>query len=286
MNFKRIILFLFLILCTTLYSEIYIVKSFEYESFDQIINGIRTGLQKKKIQTFTLNKEILSIEDTAENVCFTLGEKAYIHIKEHTSKIKIIALMVINQALYINNKRTIFISSEMDLFRKAILLKKIITNMRGIIIPCSKEWYEKNHDEYIKKLSLKGLDLKFAVMDTDIGIYFEKMNIPEGYVVMAVYDVKIYNQTSIFNIFRIIYKKHIPFIGFSMGFIKNGCFIAILPDYYAMGIFSGKTLLGAKESKIEYLLENPAYSVLINGNIMEEYDFTLNLTYGDIKVIK
>ena len=103
---------------------------------------------------------------------------------------------------------------------------------------------------------------------------------------MSVYDAKIYNQNDIFNIFRIIYEKHIPFVGFSMGFIKNGSFLAILPDYYAMGKYSGEILLQAKEEKTNYILDNPSYNVYVNGDIINQFDFSLNLTYGDIKVIK
>ncbi len=287
MNFKKfILLFIIIISYSFVYSEVYIIKSFEYEKFEEIIRGIENGLQKSNIKCFNLEKEGAYIKDDPENVCFTLGEKAYLYIKEHTSKIRIIALMVIEKSLLKNNSRTVFIKSDMDIYRKALLLKKIITNMKGIIIPCSKVWFKKNHDAYREKLSLKGVDLRFEVIDKDVGISFEKMVVPKNYIVMAVYDVNLYNQSSIFNIFRVVYEKHIPFVGFSTGFIKNGSFLAILPDYYAMGVYSGKILLKARKNKVSYLLDNPLFNIYINGNLMDDFNFNLNLTYEDIKVIK
>ena len=292
MNFKKIFIIIALLFVVHhfSYSQIYIVKSFDYKNFNLIIEGIKAKLQKfnnGKITILNL-KNILNydIEDNEENVCFTLGEKAYKYILNHSKKIKIIALLIFDNSLYINNNRTIFINPLINLEERILLLKRVIVNLKGIIIPCSNDWYMKNHNSFEEKIKEKGIIVKFFIVSDDVGTSFEKLNVPENYIVLSVYDTKIYNQNNIFFIFRVIFEKKIPFVGFSIGFIKNGSFLAIEPDYYNMGLLSAEMLFQAINKEVYYIVNNEKYNVLVNNKLIDDYNFQIDFTKKEVRVIK
>ncbi len=273
-NLRRILIILLFLLCMDpLIAKAYIIHSFKYDTFDQIALGFKDSGIYDEIQEMTLNGEPLDIEDLDCNICITLGERALKEMLNTTSRIRIIAFMNYNEKILgdITDKRVFIVEPDIDLLTKIIILKSLISDLKGVVIPCTSDWFEKNHDDLAGILNKKGIDLQFTVISGNIGSFFKELTIPKGYLLMAVYDSGIYNRNSIYNILEITFKKRIPFVGLTKGFVRSGAYISVIPDFYAMGFDAAKQL----KSETNTSMIPQEYNVVVNDNIMKMLDFSL-----------
>ena len=273
-DLRKILIIILLLLCMdTVTAKAYIIHSFKYDTFDQIALGFKDSGIYAEIQEITLNGESPDIEDLDCNICITLGEKALKEMLNTTSRIKIVAFMNYNEKILepITDKRVFVVEPDIDLLTKIVILKGLISDLRGIVVPCTSDWFEKNHDDLANILEKKGIDLQFNVISGNIGTFFKNLTIPKGYLLMAVYDSRIYNRKNIYNILEITFKKRIPFVGLTKGFVRSGAYISVIPDFYAMGFEAAKQL--RNETNTSMIPKE--YNVVVNNNIMKMMDFSL-----------
>ena len=288
MNFKRVSVLIFALLFITAYgSNIYLVSSFDYDLFNEVTEGIKKELKSYKIIDLRMDNDKLEIVDKKENICFAIGEKALNYLKENTKNIRVVALVVYDIEKYsFEPERIIYVEPKIDSYRKILILKAILSDIKGVIIPCSRQWYEKNSDDYVRTMKKEGIDLQFKIIKKDLGRVLLNLNIPKDYVVMAVYDSSIYTPENTYNILKLTYKRGIPFIGLTKGFVKCGAYLSIIPDYYSMGIETVKAVKrGIKKGEVNNIkIKN--YKVFVNYHIIKSFNFSINTAEGNITFLK
>ena len=273
---------------TTIYgSNIYLISSFDYDLFNEVTEGIKKELKNYKIIDLRIDNDKLEIEDKEENICFAIGEKALNYLKENTEEIRIVALMVYDiEKYFFEPERIIYVEPKIDSYRKILILKAVLSDIKGVIIPCSQQWYEKKSDDYIKNMRKEGIDIQFKVIEKDLGRVLLDLNIPKDYVVMAVYDSNIYTPENTYNILKLTYKRGIPFIGLTKGFVKCGAYLSIVPDYYSMGIETAKAVKKDIKKGEAHNIKIENYKIFVNYYIIKSFNFSIDTKEGNIIFLK